>query len=164
MQNNSKSIIFPQIFTSAYAIIAIIDLFFVLSFYPKYIITEISIYIPPILSISIAISVILGIKKKNFGIYNSAQKLSLVISILQTIVIALYMIVAIFTDIFKRYFQMYDIDYDFAIKFFVILFIINLLISWLRSYVLICYKQRVRDHCENITLNDINNEVGEAFV
>ena len=158
MENNSESFLCPQITA---VIIAVLHIYFAISS-SSYI--NSGVYLSPIIFSLIAVFVILGIKNKNYGFYNCAQITSIVISVIETILIVIF-IVGVSSKEFENEVKKKGYDINSVRPGLIIGFLIALLFVWLESCVLICYNTRVRAHCENaITVNRINNGFNQALV
>ena len=123
----------------------------------------------PISSILIAIFVILGIKNKNYSYYNCAQITCIVFSVLESLFFAIILIVSLVSDDYIKRIQKELNDktkYDagtIRVTLFIVLSIIIAFI-WLESCVLIRYNKRVKNHCEGITVRNINNMINQPLV
>ncbi len=158
MENNSESFCCPQITAS---VIAVLEIVFAITS-SNYV--NDGVYASPIISVLIAIFVILGIQNKNYGFYNCAQIICIIISVLQTIFIVILMVI-VSSDAFDKEIKKQGKNPNSVRSSLIIGFLIALFFVWLESCVLICYNQRVRAHCQNaITVNRINNDFNQALV
>ncbi len=152
MQNNSDTIICPQITTS---FIACLKLVFVI-INANYI--SWGALASPLFSILIAVFVILGIKNRNFSYYNSAKIICIILSILETIAIAFVAWVLLFLFSHSNDSRKKD-NTNNVVNIIIFYFIVILLFIWIEFGVLIFYTQRVQNYCLNITTKTINNSV-----
>jgi NADH:ubiquinone oxidoreductase subunit 2 (subunit N) len=157
MQNNSESFLCPQV---TVCVIAVLDVIFAIGS-SSYI--NGGVFLLPIIEILVAVFVILGIKNRNYGFYNCAQITCIVISVIQTIFVVIIMLV-LFSASYEAEKKDKDNNPESARAVLTLALFIILFFVWLESCVLICYNQRVRLYCDNIPINNMNNQVAQPLV
>ena len=133
-------------------------------------------FINPIISIIVTLFIILGIKHKNYGYYNCAQITCIVFSIIESIVISIYLLGILFLGWFfgqiiknipnepKDTNKRNNDTTNYIAIIIIIGLSLNLFFIWLLTCVLIGYNKRVRNYCNNITTKQINNVINQPLV